>query len=305
MNILITGGLGYIGTNLVHRLNKEDDVHSITVLDNLSRDNYNFFLQYNGSLQKVELVKADILDSRTLENTLKDIDIVYHLAAKVTTPFADQDPHLFEQVNHWGTANLAYAVEQSDVSQFIYLSSSSVYGSTSKEVDESSSLVPKTYYGISKLNGEKQVKRLESKIDTFILRSGNVYGYNPSVRFDAVINKFMFEANFFNKISIYGTGEQTRAFIHIDQITDVLAEFIFENSIPSGTYNVVSDNWSVLDISRVVKNIYPNLEIAYVNQDLKLRQLKVDTDLKLNKYIQMPSVEFEKKLKDFKKHFVY
>ena len=113
MNILITGGAGYLGTELVHVLAANEDVEQILIYDNLSRGNYNLFLQDRFKHNKVTFVQADILDSRQLRNSLKDVDVVYHLAAKVTTPFANIDAHFYEQVNHWGTAELIYALEDS------------------------------------------------------------------------------------------------------------------------------------------------------------------------------------------------
>jgi len=116
MRVLVTGGAGYIGTELVNALIDRSDVEQVVVYDNLSRPNYNFFLgmRLNNS-SKIDFVKGELLDSRALKKVLKGIDVVYHLAAKVTTPFANSDAHVYEQVNHWGTAELVYAVEESDV----------------------------------------------------------------------------------------------------------------------------------------------------------------------------------------------
>src|SRR5258705_10146253 len=115
MNILVTGGTGYIGTELVKTLAKNTKVDRIIVYDNLSRGNFNFFIGKNQSNGKVKFVQGDILDSRKIRKELKGIDVVYHLAAKVTTPFANIDSHFFEQINHWGTAELVYALEESSV----------------------------------------------------------------------------------------------------------------------------------------------------------------------------------------------
>ena len=127
MNVLITGGAGYIGTELIEHLQRVDEIDQLVIYDNLSRDNYNLFLgESNWNSDQIRFVKGDILDSRKLRQVLEDIDLVFHLAAKVTTPFADQNAHLFEQVNHWGTAELVYAVEESDVSSLVHISSASV-----------------------------------------------------------------------------------------------------------------------------------------------------------------------------------
>jgi UDP-glucose 4-epimerase len=115
-----------------------------------------------------------------------------------------------------------YAVEESNVKKFIYTSSSGVYGSSSGAVDETTIPNPKTFYAISKLRGEEHVRRLFDKIDTYIFRCGNVYGYSKSMRFDSVINKFVFEANFNGIVTIQGDGKQSRSFIHIDRVSRAL-----------------------------------------------------------------------------------
>jgi len=143
MNILITGGAGYIGTELTCELEKNPEVKQIIIYDNLSRGNINLFIGSHKLSHKIKFVQGDILDTRLLKQTLKSVDVVYHLAAKVTTPFADQNPHIFEQVNHWGTAELVYAVEESEVKKFIYSSSASVYGASSHDVDEKYGSQPK------------------------------------------------------------------------------------------------------------------------------------------------------------------
>ena len=305
MKILITGGAGYIGTELTYQLAKIDSVSEIVVYDNLNRTNYNFFIgkPYPGST--VRFVEGEILDSRLLREVLKGVDVVYHLAARVSTPFSSQDPHFFEQVNHWGTAELSYAIEESNVQKVIYTSSTSVYGASAKKVmKENTPINPRTYYGISKMRGEQQLDRLKKKINTLIIRCGNIYGYNPSMRYDAVINRFMFDAHFKNKITINGNGKQARAFIHVAKAAAALAKMSVQE-IPSGTYNLVDKNISVLDISRVVNDLYPNLEMTFVNQHLTLRNLEVNPEGKLAKYNLIKESDLKEELQAFRKKFVF
>ena len=101
MKILITGGAGYIGTELTNMLAKNKDVSEIIIYDNLSRKNYNIFLSEKFPGKNIRFIYGDILDTHKLKKVVDDIDVVYHLAAKVSTPFANEDPHLFDQVNHW------------------------------------------------------------------------------------------------------------------------------------------------------------------------------------------------------------
>jgi UDP-glucose 4-epimerase len=305
MKILITGGAGYIGTELTYELAKNSEVEQIIIYDNLSRGNINLFIGSRKLNKKLKFVQGDILDTRLLKQTLKDIDVVYHLAAKVTTPFADQNAHFFEQINHWGTAELVYAVEESKVKKFIFTSSASVYGASSHEADEKTIPNPKTFYGISKLRGEDHVNRLfEKDIETFIVRCGNVYGYSKSMRFDSVINKFMFDGHFKGRLSIYGTGQQHRAFIHIDKTANILSNLIFSD-LKKGKYDLVEDNLTIGHIAETLKNIYPELEMLFINQQLKMRELKVKPNVELNSLTDIPVRTLFQVLSEFKKAFTF
>ena len=306
MRILVTGGAGYIGTELVSQLAQRDDVEEIVVYDNLSRKNYNLFLGNPiDNETRITFIHGDILDSRSLRKALYGIDTVYHLAARVTTPFADTDPHFYEQVNHWGTAEVVYAVENSDVKHVIFASSTSVYGSSEEPVDENSTVNPRTFYGISKYRGEQHVQRLAEKMPVHIFRCGNVYGYSRSMRFDAVINKFVFEAHVDKRISIHGNGEQRRSFIHVKQVARALSGAV-ENKLSPSLYNLVNKDLRILDIAGELKEIQPELEFIFINQHLKLRQLIVRPNPVVDKVLELPQPEsLHTELTEFHKRFSF
>jgi len=306
MNILITGGTGYIGTELVYLLEKETAINKIVVYDNLSRKNFNLFIGKSKlPSQKVRLVVGDLLDSRKLKREVEKADVVFHLAAKVTTPFDDHNPHEYDQTNNWGTAELTYLIENSNVSKFIYVSSVSVYGASEEEMDIHSSPNPKTFYGISKWNAEKHVQRLQnSKIETYILRLGNVYGYSKSMRFDSVINKFMFEANFKNHIRIYGDGNQQRSFISIEKVSSLLKNLLFSDLKPD-VYNLVEKNYSINEILAVLKQIYSTLEFTYLSQNMKMRSLKVAQDPRIQQLCNKKKVGLLEALSRFRGEFSF
>ena len=306
MKILITGGAGYIGTKLVKTLVGEPEITSITVYDNLSKGHANFFLgrQYDNH-EKIIAVKGDILDTRKLKKLMKDTDVVVHLAAIVTTPFANIDPHFYEQVNHWGTAEVVYCAEESNISKFIYLSSTSVYGVSDQLATEDTPPSPSTYYGISKLRGEEHVSRLREKKEAITIRGGNVYGYSKSMRFDAVINRFMFDANFTNRIQIFGNGKQSRAFILVDHLCYSLKQCILKK-VDSGTYNVIDKNLQILDLVDVIKEIYPNLEFIFANQHINLRELMIDRQSKLfDQFDRFDNTTLKDELLGFKDKFAF
>jgi len=306
MNVLVTGGAGYIGTELVNLLLTSPSINRIVVYDNLSRGNYNFFLgQKFADSQKLSFVKGELLDSRSLRKALSGIDVVYHLAAKATTPFVSTDAHVYEQVNHWGTAELVYAVEESSVKRFIYTSSTGVYGSSSEAVDETTVPDPKTPYAISKLRGEEHVRRLAQKIDTYILRCGNVYGYSKSMRFDAVINKFVFEANVDKRVTIHGDGKQSRSFIHVDLLANAL-HGLLTATLSAGTYNVVERSIKVFDVVDVLKQLIPSLEFIFINQHMRLQQLTVKENKLVNEKLNIHNPRsLKEELTDFLSKFSF
>jgi UDP-glucose 4-epimerase len=306
MKILVTGGAGYVGTMLVKQLVKSNLVETVVIYDNLSRGNYNLFIgEPIPQGEKIDFIQGDILDRRSLQKALEGVDFVFHLAAKVTTPFANTDPHYFEQINHWGTAEVVYSIEESDVRQLIHVSSTSVYGSTDNLVDENSPLNPRTFYGTSKMRAEEHVMRLVDKGRATIIRSGNVYGYSKSMRFDAVINKYAFETNFHNRITIQGSGNQHRAFVHVNDLVHDLA-LLIEHDDDHGIYNLVSKNLSIMDIADTFKTLRPELEFLFIDQHLDLRNIQVDTNLKLGSLINLAKPKtIEEELSEFLNKFSY
>lgn len=275
-------------------------VSSVVVYDNLSRSNYNLFIGLTKLDKRFRLMEGDVLDSRKLRRAVADADVVYHLAAKVTTPFAHQDPHLFEQVNHWGTAEVCYAVEASSVSKLIYASSAVVYGAGGVPADLTTTPAPDSFYGISKWRGEQHVARLAPGTEVVIFRCANVYGYNRSLRIDAVINKFMFEANFSGKINVHGDGSQRRPFVFIDTVADVFAEAL-TMAKHTGTHNLVEDNFRVSDLVDVVRTLYPQLETIFIGHNMPLRELVVEADETQENALE----RLRQRLENFKSQFTF
>jgi len=299
MKVLITGGAGYIGTELAIALNKREDISEIIIYDNLWKDNYNIFLHSKIKRNKVKFIKGELLDSRKLRTALKDIDIVYHLAARVAARLVNASHHLYEQINNWGTAELVYAVEESNVSKLIYTSSVAVYGDSDEIMSIETKPYPRTYYGTSKLRGEEHVNRLMDKMNAYTLRVGNVYGYGISMRFDTVLNKFMFDAAFKGRIKIFGTGNQYRNFININKIVNIL-ENIINTDLESGIYNALDVNLNVNDLVDNIKILYPDTELLFVNQHLNLRNIKIDSDSKIENICTYNKKNILTELKEFK-----
>ena len=303
MKIVITGGAGYVGCSLVETLLHETGPETeIVVYDNLSRNNFQFFFTGAGT-RAIRFVQGDILDRRKLAKTLEGADVVYHLCARVTTPNADTDSHSFEQINHWGTAELVSCLEDAPVKRLIHLSSTAVYGRSETPVDESSEVNPQSFYAHSKARAEEQLLRLrDTPVETLVVRSGNVYGYNRSVRFDAVINRFVFNAVTQGRLRIHGDGTQQRAFIHVHKLSEVLAA-LRTTRVPAGTYNLAEHNLCVNEIAEALQQFVPDLEYLFINQHITMREISVQVPVKLLAFAQWSPQTLDEELQAFVSRF--
>jgi UDP-glucose 4-epimerase len=280
MKVMVTGGAGYIGNELVYRLSAEPGISDILVYDNLCKGNYNLFT----GLRKVpgnnvRFIQADILDSRSLRSCMRGMDVVIHLAAKVETPYADQNAHDFEQTNHWGTAEVVYSAEETGVKRFIYLSSQSVYGHGEVSSSEHPR-VPSSYYSISKMRGEEHVLRLMEKVSVQLLRCANVYGYSKNLRVETMVNQFIFDAHFTNRVAVHGSPEHSTTHISVYRLVEVLARMI-KREMESSVYNLSHRTLSSMELVEALKEIYPSLETIFVDQHIPLNDLRMACDERL------------------------
>jgi UDP-glucose 4-epimerase len=286
MKVMITGGAGYIGTELVYRLSAEPGIKDILVYDNLCKGNYNLFT----GLRKVpgnnvRFIQADILDSRSLRKHMEGMDVVFHLAAKVETPFADQNAHDFEQTNHWGTAEMVYSAEELSIGRFVYLSSQSVYGE-GDVVSADHPRVPDSFYSISKMRGEDHVLRLMEKMPVQLIRCANVYGYSKNLRLDSSINKLMFDAHFANRISVHGDPDHLLSYISLYRTVEILAQVAL-NEMESDVYNLSHRTLSSMDMVEALKEFYPDLETIFVDQHIPMKNLTMSNDDRLQQMLPL------------------
>ncbi len=271
MKVLLTGGAGYIGYSLVEKLAKHSEIEEIIIYDTLSHHDINFFFIGN-KLPQCTFIKADILNNYELNKAVEQADCVIHLAAEVRFPYSHEDHAKYEQVNQYGTLNLYQAIENHPVQKVIYLSSAAVYG-FQKVDNEKVAPRPENAYGKSKWEGEKYLQNIQNA-DLYVLRSANVFGPNPCMRKDSVINKFILDALLYKRIMIDGNGDQKRAFIHIDSLIHSIME-AFTGTLKPGIYNLVEANGNMNEIRDILLEENPNLEFTYISSTSDFKSVEM------------------------------
>ena len=254
-NVIITGGAGFIGSNLAKKIVEENHV---IVIDDLSTGNINNIQNLIDS-SDIEFINGSVTDLLLLQKTFKNVNYVFHEAAIPSVPRSIKDPLKSNYVNAHGTLNTLIAARDNHVKKVIYASSSSVYGDTPiLPKKEDMSPCPLSPYAISKLTGEYYCKVFTSiyNLPTISLRYFNVYGPNqdPSSEYAAVIPKFIKSILNDHPPHIYGNGTQTRDFTFINDV--VTANILAAESLSTGVFNIASGHRiSINDMANLDKRI--------------------------------------------------
>jgi UDP-glucose 4-epimerase len=250
MRIFVTGGAGFIG---IHLCKKLASLHEVTVYDNFSNSNKENF----PTIGHVTLIVGDILDNSTLFDSMKNHDLVIHLAAKTDVINSVSNPDDTFQTNVQGTQNVLDSCNFNKISKIIVTSSAAIYENSDNSVDEESTIKPLSPYGQSKLDMENII--IKSKINYNILRLFNVYGNRQN---RGVIVNFVKNISENKPLIVFGDGKSIRDFIHID---DVIDGIILSIESKSGIYNIASGTGtSINNLAKLLIKISgKNSEIIY------------------------------------------
>lgn len=235
---LVTGGAGFIGSNIVEELLKRRQ--KVRVLDNFSTGKRENILPF---LDKIELIEGDIRDYRAVKGAIEGVDFVLHQAALPSVPRSIKDPIATNEVNVSGTLNILDAAKNTGVKRVIYASSSSVYGN-SETLPKRESMTPEPIspYAVSKLTGEKYCEVFYEVygLETVILRYFNVFGprQDPNSQYSAVIPKFIAVMKKGEKPVIYGDGEQSRDFTFVTNVVEANLLALEKEGVAGEIFNV-------------------------------------------------------------------
>lgn len=270
IKILVTGGAGFIGSHLVGRLLKEG--YEVICLDNFN-DYYNPEIKRNNIKphlreKRFNLIEADIRDKDTLKKIFEKYKLrkVIHLAAQAGVRFSLKQPNLYVDVNVNGTLNFLELSKEYKIKNFIFGSSSSVYGAT-KEIpfSEEGKLKPISPYGVSKRAGELLCSTYNHlyNLPVTILRFFTVYG--PRQRPDMAIHKFTKLINEGKEICLYGTGETNRDYTYISDIVEGIISSL-NKDFNYEIFNLGNSNPTNLShlISLIEKNLGKSAKVKYL-----------------------------------------
>ncbi|MCC5923128.1 MAG: NAD-dependent epimerase/dehydratase family protein [Crocinitomicaceae bacterium] len=272
MKILITGGAGFIGSNLTERL--VNDGHEVVVLDNLLRGNKikrNIF-------SKIEFVEGDVRDEALVLNIAKGCDIIFHLAAVLGVDVVADNPVETMDVEVIGTRNIIKAAERHNIDKILYASTSGIYGHSAIEsaLTEEVLVDPRTSYAMAKRYNEIYLAshHEEKGLNAIALRFFNVYGENQDNRM--VVPRFFEQAVAGKPITVFGSGQQTRDFTYIDDTVEACVRLMDVQG-----YHIVNianeAEWNIEHLAKEIKHITnSSSEIIFLDAPKKRYDYEVE-----------------------------
>ena len=295
MNICITGALGHIGSKLIRNL-AIPDPGKVHLVDNLLTQRYAALFDLPDGIEFI-FHPIDIC-SEEMQAIVKESDVLIHLAAVTDAEKSFNRIEEVEEVNKKGFKYVADLCAAAGCS-LVFPSSTSVYGSQSKIVDENSAeeLKPQSPYAESKLYSEKLLSELaqQKRLKYVALRIGTIFGYSIGMRFHTAVNKFIWQAATGQPLTIWKTAlHQKRPYCDLGDCVAAINFFIAGNSFDNQIYNIVTANLTVQDIVEVIKRSIPGLQISLVDSPI-MNQLSYEAANKKSKEL---GISYHGNLKD-------
>lgn len=274
--VLVTGGAGFIGSNLVDRLLK--DGFKVKVIDDLSTgDKQN--LAHLENNESFEFIEGNVRDYDLINKTVKGVDAVFHEAALVSVTRSVEDPLLSNKINVIGSLNLLKACVNANVKRFVYASSCAVYGDAEVlPISEDVSAKPLSPYAVDKLATEKYAKVFFDVygLETVGLRYFNVYGPRQKHgQYSGVISIFIKSFLENKSPTIYGDGEQTRDFVNVKDVVEANMLALSRRSIAGEVFNISSGKaFTINKIVKIIQKITSKESIDPIYAEPRLGDIK-------------------------------
>jgi len=266
MKYLVTGGAGFIGSNIVKELLKRSE--QVRVLDNFATGKRENLFEFRGN-QNFELIEGDLRSFHIVRNAVKGIDYILHQGALPSVPRSINDPITTNDVNILGTLNILEAAKEFGVKRVVYASSSSVYGNSEGSASGRSEILPKTEdmpvqplspYAVSKYTAERycQIYYKIYGLETVVLRYFNVFGPNqdPTSQYSAVIPKFIKLIKENKRPIIYGDGTQSRDFTYVSNNVEANLLACTAKNVTGEVFNIAcGERYTLLQLVENINNI--------------------------------------------------
>ena len=271
MKIVVTGALGHIGSYLIRDLAIQIPGVNIVMIDNMMTQRFPslFNLPVTGNFQFIE---GDVR-TLNLNSIFNDVDSVIHLAAITDATGSIDKAVEVEENNYICTLKVANACLETG-SKLITLSSTSVYGSQNKIVDEDCAkdeLQPQSPYAETKLKEEDLIASLHNnqELKAVICRFGTIFGVSPGMRFHTAVNKFCWQASMGQPISVWTTAyDQKRPYLDLLDASKAIT-FIIKNDIFDGRiYNILTTNVTVREVIDMIKEFVPSISVDFVDNKI-------------------------------------
>ena len=238
MNILVTGGAGFIGKHLVKFL--IENKNNVSILDNFSNSDKKWISKFKK--YQIKIFEGDIRNDEDILKATKDQDLVIHLAAKISVEESIKNPSETFEINVKGTEKILEVCKKNNVKKIIVASSAAVYGEGNEKykITEQTKLNAISPYGESKIEMEKEIIKFcsNNQINYVILRFFNIYGLNQSMEYAGVITKFLEKIEKSENLIIFGDGTQTRDFVAIEDIINSIHNAM--EYTENGIFNIAS-----------------------------------------------------------------
>ncbi|GGK68697.1 NAD-dependent epimerase/dehydratase family protein [Haloarcula sebkhae] len=271
MDVLVTGACGYIGSALIPLLRADDRVDDIVVFDDLSSGSPRALLGTLGD--GLEFRRGDVREYGDVESAMRGVDRVIHLAAITGASSTHERRDETFAINYDGTENVLTAAGKLGVDHVVFASSCNVYGrATSTDIDETVDPDPINPYAETKLQSETLLQEYCEEFDMTgtALRMATNFGHSPGVRFNLVVNYFVFRALTGRPLTVYGDGSNWRPFIHVQDAARAYAEAACDReSWDEPVYNVGSmdANYQISEIADIVADEVAPVDVTYLEDE--------------------------------------